>query len=106
MTGPLSTPARAWARDTLQTARRDPWFDFEARNGTVNFCTCGAVVKMLDIDTRRYRLSTLRDVYVLVRLYDTLQNCTLSLACQDPLFTKRSRFFETSACRKSHWEIA
>ena len=32
---------------------------------------------MLGIDMRRYFLSTLRDIYVLARLYDTLQNCTL-----------------------------
>ncbi len=53
---------------------RDPRFDFEARSGSVNFCTGGAAVKMLDIDTRHYRPSTLRDIYDLARLCDTLEN--------------------------------
>ena len=66
------TLARAAGRFTVHG--RDPRFDFEARNGTVNFCTGGAAVKMLDVDTRRYRPSTLRDVYDLARLCDTLEN--------------------------------
>lgn len=53
---------------------REPRYDFEARNGTVNFCTGGAAVKMLDIDTRDYRPSTLQDIYDLARLCDTLEN--------------------------------
>ncbi len=53
---------------------RDPEFDFEARNGTVNFCTGGAAVKMLDIETRSYRPSTLRDLYDIARVCDTLEN--------------------------------
>ena len=53
---------------------REPRFDFEAKNGTVNFCTGGAAVKMLDIDTREYRSSTLQDIYDLARLCDTLEN--------------------------------
>ena len=79
-TGRLLYP-RALVEDTLAKAAgrftvhgRDPRFDFEARNGTVNFCTGGAAVKMLDIDTRRYRPSTLRDIYDLARLCDTLEN--------------------------------
>lgn len=47
---------------------RDPRFDFEAKNGQVNFCTGGAAVKMLDIDSGKYRSSTLRDLYDLIRL--------------------------------------
>ncbi len=53
---------------------RDPAFDFEARTGKVNFCTGGAAVKMLDIDTHKYRPSTLNDLYDLARLVDTLEN--------------------------------
>jgi trimethylamine--corrinoid protein Co-methyltransferase len=53
---------------------RAPEFDFEARNGTVNFCTGGAAVKMLDIETRQYRPSTLRDLYDIARVCDTLEN--------------------------------
>ena len=79
-TGRLLYP-RALVEDTLARAAtrftvhgRDPRFDFEARPGTVNFCTGGAAVKMLDPETRRYRPSTLRDVYDLARLCDTLDN--------------------------------
>ena len=53
---------------------RDPAFDFEAKNGLVSFCTGGAAVKMLDIESREYRPSTLRDLYDLARLGDTLEN--------------------------------
>ena len=53
---------------------RDPAFDFVAQNGQVNFCTGGAAVKMLDIDTHVYRPSTLTDLYDLARLCDTLEN--------------------------------
>ena len=53
---------------------RDPALDFEARNGRVNFCTGGAAVKMLDIDTHEYRPSVLGDLYDLARLCDTLEN--------------------------------
>ena len=66
------TLARAARRFTVHG--RDRQLDFEARSGTVNFCTGGAAVKMLDIDTRRYRPSTLRDIYDLARLCDTLEN--------------------------------
>ena len=53
---------------------RDPAFDFEACNDTINFCTGGAAVTMLDIDTHTYRPSTLNDLYDLSRLCDTLEN--------------------------------
>ena len=79
-TGRLLYP-RGLVEDTLARAAasftvhgRDPRFDFEARSGMVNFCTGGAAVKMLDIDTRRYRPSTLRDIYDLARLCDLLDN--------------------------------
>ena len=53
---------------------RDSAFDFEAKCGTVNFCTGGAAVQMLDIDSRQYRPSTLQDLYDLARICDTLEN--------------------------------
>jgi len=72
---------RALVDDTIDRAAksfvvhgRDPAYDFEARNGVVNFCTGGAAVKMLDIDTRQYRPSTLADIYDLGRVCDTLKN--------------------------------
>ncbi|MBT7646591.1 MAG: methyltransferase, partial [Rhodospirillaceae bacterium] len=53
---------------------REAQYDFEARNGTINFCTGGAAVKMLDIETQQYRPSTLRDLYDIARMCDTLEN--------------------------------
>ena len=53
---------------------RDSAFDFEARNGKINFCTGGAAVKMLDIDTCQYRPSVLTDLYDLARVADMLAN--------------------------------
>ena len=49
-------------------------FDFDARNGKINFCTGGAAVTMLDINNRNYRPSTLQDLYDLARVVDTLEN--------------------------------
>jgi trimethylamine--corrinoid protein Co-methyltransferase len=79
-TGRLLFP-RSLVEDTLANAARqfvvhgrDPKFDFEARNGCVNFCTGGAAVTMLDIDQHVYRPSTLEDLYDLARLCDTLDN--------------------------------
>ncbi len=53
---------------------RDAKFDFQANNSNLNFCTGGAAVSMLDIDSREYRSSTLRDLYDLARLCDCLEN--------------------------------
>lgn len=64
--------ARAARRFTVHG--RDSAFDFEARNGKVNFCTGGAAVKMLDLESHSYRPSTLKDLYDLARLCDTLEN--------------------------------
>ena len=64
----------AQAATTFTVHGRDPAFDFQAANGKVNFCTGGAAVTMLDIDTHQYRPSTLADLYDLARLCDTLEN--------------------------------
>ena len=53
---------------------RDSKYDFELSSGSVNFCTGGAAVSMLDIESRDYRPSTLQDLYDLARLCDTLEN--------------------------------
>ena len=53
---------------------RDPEFDFEVSSGTLNLCTGGAAISILDIDRREYRPSTLADLYDLARLCDTLEN--------------------------------
>ena len=66
--------ALARAATSVVVHGRDSAFDFEARVGTVNFCTGGAAVSMLDLESRTYRPSTLRDLYDLARLCDTLPN--------------------------------
>ena len=61
-------------------------YDFELSTETVNFCTGGAAVSMLDIETREYRPSTLTDLYDLARLCDTLENIqwfTRPVVCTD-----------------------
>ena len=40
----------------------------------VHFCTSGAAVMMLDHDTKRFRPSTLADLYDVARIVDTLDN--------------------------------
>ncbi len=64
----------AGAAKSFTVHGRQPAFDFEACNGKINMCTGGAAVKMLDSQTRTYRPSTLRDLYDLARLCDTLEN--------------------------------
>ncbi len=70
----LVEDALAVAAKSFTVHGRDPACDFEARNGVVNFCTGGAAVTMLDIETQNYRPSTLADLYDLARLCDTLPN--------------------------------
>jgi trimethylamine--corrinoid protein Co-methyltransferase len=53
---------------------RDATYDFVAKNDRINFCTGGAAVTMLDIDTQKYRPSTTKDLYDLSRLADKMQN--------------------------------
>ncbi len=53
---------------------RSPEYDFEVRNGEVNFATGGAAVKMLDREERTYRPSTLADLYDLARIAQQLPN--------------------------------
>ncbi len=67
--------------DALATAARNfpvygrlSKYDFEAKNGRVNFCTGGAAVSMLESNTRQYRSSTLLDLYNLARLCDSLEH--------------------------------
>lgn len=51
-----------------------PEHDIEVREGHVHFATGGAAVRMLDSATGVYRDSTLRDLYDMARLCDTLPN--------------------------------
>ncbi len=78
--GRLLFPA-ALVEDTIAEAGRSfllhgqhPKHDIEARAGHLHFATGGAAVSILDSQTGTYRPSTLRDLYDLARLADTLPN--------------------------------
>ncbi len=56
---------------------RSPDYDIRAGGKRVHFCTAGSAVTIFDYATRKYRPSTLVDVYDLVRLIDRLDNVHL-----------------------------
>jgi trimethylamine--corrinoid protein Co-methyltransferase len=60
---------------------RDPRHDFEIGGDRVFFGTGGAAVQTLDIDTGKYRSSTLADLYDFTRLIDTLPNVSWFTRC-------------------------
>lgn len=60
---------------------RDPKHDIEIGGERVYFGTGGAAVQTLDIDSGRYRPSTLADLYDFARLADTLDNVSWFTRC-------------------------
>lgn len=60
---------------------RDPKHDFEVGGDRVYFGTGGAAVQTLDLESRLYRPSTLRDLYDFTRLMDTLENVSWFTRC-------------------------
>lgn len=79
-TGRLLFP-RGLIEDIIDGAAREftlhgqtPEHDIEVKAGHVHFATGGAAVKMLDPDTKKYRASTLEDLFDLARLCETLPN--------------------------------
>lgn len=60
---------------------RDPRHDFEVGGDRVYFGTGGAAVQTLDLETARYRPSTLRDLYDFARLADRLANVSWFTRC-------------------------
>ena len=60
---------------------RDSNHDFEIGGDRVYFGTGGAAVRTLDIDTGRYRSSTIADLYDFTRLVDTLTNVSWFTRC-------------------------
>ncbi len=52
----------------------DPDRGVEIGGNRVHFCTSGAAVMMLDHETKRFRPSTLADLYDVARIVDTLDN--------------------------------
>ena len=60
---------------------RNPRHDFEIGGECVYFGTGGAAVQTLDIDSGRYRPSTLKDLYDFTRLVDRLRNVSWFTRC-------------------------
>ena len=60
---------------------RDSRHDFEVGGDRVYFGTGGAAVQTLDLETRLYRPSTLKDLYDFTRLMDTLNNVSWFTRC-------------------------
>ena len=60
---------------------RDPKRSIHVGGNRVFFGTGGAAVQTLDIDSGRYRPSTLRDLYDFTRLQDTLDNVSWFTRC-------------------------
>ena len=60
---------------------RDPARDIEVGGDAVHFGTGGAAVQALDLETGRYRPSTLRDLHDFTRLQDVLVNVSWFTRC-------------------------
>ncbi|MEL7174192.1 MAG: trimethylamine methyltransferase family protein, partial [Pseudomonadota bacterium] len=60
---------------------RDPARSFEIGGDAVHFGTGGAAVQTLDLDTGRYRPSTLADLHDFTRLQDALTNISWFTRC-------------------------
>ncbi|MCU9847577.1 trimethylamine methyltransferase family protein [Defluviimonas sp. WL0024] len=69
------------AAKTFTFHGRDPARSIEVGGDRVHFGTGGAAVQTLDLDTGRYRPSTLRDLYDFTRLQDTLTNVSWFTRC-------------------------
>ena len=70
---------KAAKRFTLHA--RDPDRSIEVGGEQVHFGTGGAAVQTLDLNTQRYRPSTLTDLYDFTRLQDTLTNISWFTRC-------------------------
>lgn len=76
VTGAIETAAKAF---TLYG--RDPARDITVGGDRVYFGTGGAAVTTLDLETERYRPSTLQDLHDFTRLQDTLNNVAWFTRC-------------------------
>ena len=78
------------ARDIVLHGR-DPRHDLDLSGRRVHYGTGGAAVRVLDLETGRYRASTLVDLYDFARLVDRLDNihwftrCVIATELADPL---------------------
>ncbi|MEM7545273.1 MAG: trimethylamine methyltransferase family protein [Pseudomonadota bacterium] len=71
----------AMAAKTFTLHGRDPARDIEVGGTKVYFGTGGAAVNTLDLETQRYRPSTLADLHDFTRLQDTLDNVAWFTRC-------------------------
>ncbi|MBC6405128.1 MAG: trimethylamine methyltransferase family protein [Rhodospirillales bacterium] len=78
---PLVEDIVAGAAKGLVLHGRDPKHDIEIGGKRVYFGTGGAAVQTLDLDSGRYRASTLRDLYDFTRLIDRLENVSWFTRC-------------------------
>lgn len=78
---PLVDEAIAAAAKTFPLHGRDPARSIEVGGNRVHFGTGGAAVQVRDLDTGRYRPSTLRDLYDFTRLQDRLVNVSWFTRC-------------------------
>ena len=72
---------RSLVEDTVAGAARNfvlhgqaPGFELELSGSKVYFGTAGAAVHIVELDTREYRESTLRDLYDIARLVDAMEH--------------------------------
>ncbi len=72
--GKLVQSAIDMAAKEVRLCGFDPAHDLLLSGTRVHFGTSGAAVSILDLDTRRYRPSTVADLYDLARLADTLEH--------------------------------
>lgn len=78
---PLVQDAIEAAAKTFVLHGRDPARSIEVGGNRVHFGTGGAAVQTLDLDSRLYRPSTLRDLHDFTRLQDTLANVSWYTRC-------------------------
>ena len=78
--GRLTFP-RSLVEDTIADAcrdfvlhARDPKHDMELTGNRIYFGTAGAAVHIVDVDTREYRESTLKDLYDIARIVDVMEH--------------------------------
>ncbi len=65
---------------------RDPRHDLELTDTRVYFGTAGAAVHVVDLETRKYRESTLKDLYDIARIVDQMEHIHFfqrPLVCRD-----------------------
>jgi len=78
---PLVQAAIDGAAKTFVLHGRDDARSIEVGGNRVHFGTGGAAVQTLDMDSRRYRPSTLEDLHDFTRLQDTLENVSWYTRC-------------------------